>query len=78
MNLFTKKLKTTLTSVKDRDILSLVATSGHGGIGRRARFRSVWANPRGGSSPLDRIICTEKPSIHFEGFFVVSMCITFA
>ena len=31
---------------------------GRGGIGRRARFRSVWANPRGGSSPLDRIIPT--------------------
>ncbi len=29
--------------------------SGCGGIGRRARFRSVWGKPRGGSSPLIRI-----------------------
>src|SRR5687768_12301395 len=29
---------------------------GCGGIGRRARFRSVWGRPRGGSSPLIRII----------------------
>src|SRR5207248_4441149 len=28
---------------------------GCGGIGRRARFRSVWGRPRGGSSPLIRI-----------------------
>ena len=28
---------------------------GCGGIGRRARFRSVWASARGGSSPLIRI-----------------------
>src|SRR5438067_3261507 len=28
---------------------------GCGGIGRRARFRSVWGKPRGGSSPLIRI-----------------------
>ena len=28
---------------------------GCGGIGRRARFRSVWAKARGGSSPLIRI-----------------------
>ena len=28
---------------------------GCGGIGRRARFRSVWGQPRGGSSPLIRI-----------------------
>jgi hypothetical protein len=27
---------------------------GCGGIGRRARFRSVWGRPRGGSSPLIR------------------------
>src|SRR6188768_2210595 len=28
---------------------------GCGGIGRRARFRAVWGQPRGGSSPLIRI-----------------------
>src|SRR5947209_13065490 len=28
---------------------------GCGGIGRRARFRSVWGKPRGGSSPLIRM-----------------------
>ena len=32
-----------------------VAPRGCGGIGRRARFRSVWGQPRGGSSPLIRI-----------------------
>src|SRR4051812_46560103 len=31
------------------------APRGCGGIGRRARFRSVWGKPRGGSSPLIRI-----------------------
>ena len=31
------------------------AARGCGGIGRRARFRSVWGQPRGGSSPLIRI-----------------------
>ena len=31
------------------------APRGCGGIGRRARFRSVWASARGGSSPLIRI-----------------------
>src|SRR5512133_2267567 len=31
------------------------STRGCGGIGRRARFRSVWGKPRGGSSPLIRI-----------------------
>src|SRR6185369_9152932 len=39
-----------------------VPASGCGGIGRRARFRSVWGKPRGGSSPLIRIaVC---PSFH--------------
>ena len=32
-----------------------VRPRGCGGIGRRARFRSVWASARGGSSPLIRI-----------------------
>src|SRR5439155_5283935 len=32
-----------------------VPPRGCGGIGRRARFRSVWAKARGGSSPLIRI-----------------------
>jgi hypothetical protein len=32
-----------------------VGPRGCGGIGRRARFRSVWGKPRGGSSPLIRI-----------------------
>jgi hypothetical protein len=32
-----------------------VRPRGCGGIGRRARFRSVWGQPRGGSSPLIRI-----------------------
>ena len=32
-----------------------VAPRGCGGIGRRARFRSVWASARGGSSPLIRM-----------------------
>src|SRR6185312_16287203 len=32
-------------------------TRGCGGIGRRARFRSVWGRPRGGSSPLIRTFC---------------------
>jgi hypothetical protein len=31
------------------------SSRGCGGIGRRARFRSVWGKPRGGSSPLIRI-----------------------
>src|SRR5438309_9723804 len=35
-----------------------VAPRGCGGIGRRARFRSVWGKPRGGSSPLIRIVRT--------------------
>src|SRR5438270_1978212 len=36
---------------------------GCGGIGRRARFRSVWGQPRGGSSPLIRIIPRECPAL---------------
>src|SRR5205823_1639519 len=35
---------------------------GCGGIGRRARFRSVWGKPRGGSSPLIRIARTRGSS----------------
>ena len=35
--------------------LSSPVARGCGGIGRRARFRSVWGKPRGGSSPLIRI-----------------------
>src|SRR3954454_20866971 len=31
-------------------------TCGRGGIGRRAALRSLWANPRGSSSLLDRTI----------------------
>jgi hypothetical protein len=34
---------------------TICASRGCGGIGRRARFRSVWAKARGGSSPLIRI-----------------------
>jgi hypothetical protein len=33
---------------------------GCGGIGRRARFRSVWGKPRGGSSPLIRIATSSR------------------
>src|SRR3954452_11804023 len=33
----------------------LPAPRGCGGTGRRARFRSVWARARGGSTPLSRI-----------------------
>src|SRR4051812_28998150 len=40
---------------------------GCGGIGRRARFRSVWERSRGGSSPLIRI--AEKAP-QMRGFFV--------
>jgi hypothetical protein len=39
-----------------------VRPRGCGGIGRRARFRSVWGQPRGGSSPLIRI----TPSGRFD------------
>lgn len=38
---------------------------GRGGIGRRARFRSVWANPRGGSSPLDRTNFNNEQALEF-------------
>lgn len=41
---------------------------GHGGIGRRARFRSVWAYPRGGSSPLDRILLFTKLVSYITGW----------
>src|SRR5256885_9963888 len=34
---------------------------GCGGIGRRARFRSVWGQPRGGSSPLIRMARLGRP-----------------
>src|SRR5579884_3631336 len=37
------------------------APRGCGGIGRRARFRSVWAQARGGSSPLIRIGLVAHP-----------------
>src|SRR5205823_10963717 len=40
-----------------------VPPRGCGGIGRRARFRSVWAKARGGSSPLIRIaspVCADR------------------
>src|SRR5512132_2757607 len=51
------------------------STRGCGGIGRRARFRSVWGRPRGGSSPLIRIAVsgltadgTVESSAEREGF----------
>src|SRR5262249_44753112 len=34
----------------------LFRARGCGGIGRRARFRAVWGRPRGGSSPLIRML----------------------
>jgi hypothetical protein len=37
---------------------------GCGGIGRRARFRSVWGQPRGGSSPLIRIAKSARSVAH--------------
>ena len=37
-------------------------TCGRGGIGRRVRFRSVWGQPHGGSSPLARTIANSEPS----------------
>ena len=37
-----------------------VPPRGCGGIGRRARFRSVWAKARGGSSPLIRIAVASR------------------
>ena len=49
-----------------RATATIAAPRGCGGIGRRARFRSVWGKPRGGSSPLIRIaastgtICEEE------------------
>ena len=33
---------------------------GHGGTGRRARFRFLWGQPCGGSSPLDRTIFSDN------------------
>ena len=36
-------------------------TCGRGGIGRRVRFRSVWGQPHGGSSPLARTIANSGP-----------------
>jgi hypothetical protein len=42
--------------LSNRSVAIVVAAPrGCGGIGRRARFRSVWGQPRGGSSPLIRI-----------------------
>src|SRR4051812_40586032 len=38
------------------DPLYPATTCGRGGIGRRAALRSLWANPRGSSSLLDRTI----------------------
>ena len=40
---------------------------GRGGIGRRVRFRSVWGQPHGGSSPLARTIRNRKT--RFGGSF---------
>src|SRR3954451_23899683 len=41
--------------LSNRSVAIVVAAPrGCGGIGRRARFRSVWGKPRGGSSPLIR------------------------
>ena len=46
---------------------------GRGGIGRRVRFRSVWGQPHGGSSPLARTIRNRKT--RFGGSFcVLSIC----
>ena len=42
---------------------------GRGGIGRRVRFRSVWGQPHGGSSPLARTIRNRKT--RFGGSFCV-------
>src|SRR5690606_11784212 len=70
-SLVKKIKKRLLTLLAQHDIIYLVAaentlqdktTCGRGGIGRRARFRSVWAYPRGGSSPLDRISLYRKVS----------------
>jgi hypothetical protein len=46
---------TTIRRPSDSAISSQPAPRGCGGIGRRARFRSVWMQVRGGSSPLIRI-----------------------
>src|SRR5204862_130109 len=43
------------SNVKPRGEATMRPSRGCGGIGRRARFRSVWAKARGGSSPLIRI-----------------------
>src|ERR1700747_3292397 len=44
---------------------------GCGGIGRRARFRSVWRQLRGGSSPLIRMSChTGQPMIICDSFVI--------
>ncbi len=57
-NLSHGDLFTTPTLTSQTNIMNMwkLHIRGHGGIGRRARFRSVWAYPRGGSSPLDRIL----------------------
>src|SRR3954467_5663423 len=44
----------------------VAALRGCGGIGRRARFRSVWGRPRGGSSPLIRIAVLGRKSRPLE------------
>src|SRR5712691_7142434 len=44
---------------------------GCGGIGRRARFRSVWGQPRGGSSPLIRIVESRDPCTSALGVVAV-------
>src|SRR5690349_2492405 len=52
---------------------------GCGGIGRRARFRSVWASARGGSSPLIRItqpqrIASTVLAMRSVGAAVIGVC----
>ena len=70
--------ETGLINENEGDIYVAPQTCGRGGIGRRAALRSLWANPRGSSSLLDRTIIwifpsgrlTKKNPPEMAGFFV--------
>ena len=63
-----RRLDTVHASAGLRAPATLSRPRGCGGIGRRARFRSVWAKARGGSSPLIRISAV--------GSRFLDMCVT--
>ena len=53
-----------------REVVSYLLARGRGGIGRRVRFRSVWGQPREGSSPFARTTIYQRFCLAQAAFFM--------